>query len=122
MVTRQGPVKPMRAGTNASRSRRVTAAPQVRLAARPLSSRPRNAWWVYLLLCVDGSLYCGMTSGLHRRLMDHMAGRGSRYTRSRLPVLLVWRQPVATRADAARREAEIKKLKRPRKLALIARG
>jgi putative endonuclease len=78
--------------------------------------------WVYLLCCRDGSLYCGWTSDLDRRLAAHRSGRGSRYTASRLPVTLVLAQPVADRGAARREEARIKRLTRAEKLALVAAG
>ncbi|MGE5319397.1 MAG: GIY-YIG nuclease family protein [Hyphomicrobiaceae bacterium] len=80
------------------------------------------AWWVYMLHCADGSLYTGITTDLARRLAEHNgeAGLGARYTRSRRPVRLVYREPAANRAEAARREAAIKRLDRARKLALCA--
>jgi len=75
---------------------------------------------VYLLRCADGSLYTGWTTDVQRRLATHSAGRGARYTRSRLPVklALVIDQPDA--AAARREEARIKRLSRADKLALLA--
>jgi putative endonuclease len=77
------------------------------------------AAWVYLLRCADGSLYCGWTTDVPRRLDAHNAGRASRYTRSRLPVALAWSCAVADRTAARREEARIKSLPRAEKLALI---
>jgi predicted GIY-YIG superfamily endonuclease len=77
------------------------------------------AAWVYLLRCADGSLYCGWTSDLNRRLEAHAAGRASRYTRSRLPVALAAALPMPDRATARREEARIKRLPRAEKLALV---
>lgn len=77
---------------------------------------------VYLLRCRDGSLYCGWTSNIERRLAAHRAGRGSRYTASRLPVELALATPTADRSAARREEARIKRLTRAQKLALVARG
>ncbi|QNM97598.1 GIY-YIG nuclease family protein [Chitinimonas koreensis] len=76
-------------------------------------------WHVYLLRCGDGSLYCGVTNDLDARLAAHNAGRGARYTRSRLPVALAWSEPCADRSAAQKREAAIKKLDRPAKLRLL---
>jgi len=76
--------------------------------------------WVYLLRCADDSLYCGWTTDVERRLAAHAAGRGARYTRSRLPVALAAALPMADAATARREEARIKRLPRARKLALIA--
>jgi putative endonuclease len=76
--------------------------------------------WVYLLRCRDGSLYTGWTSDLDRRLARHQAGKGSRYTASRLPVELALALPMADRTAARREEARIKRLPRADKLALVA--
>lgn len=78
-------------------------------------------WWVYLLRCADGTLYAGITTDLERRLAEHNGeGPGARYTRSRRPVELVYAEPALNRAEAARREAAIKRLDRAQKLALCA--
>jgi putative endonuclease len=76
--------------------------------------------WVYLLRCRDGSLYCGWTTDVDRRLARHTAGTASRYTASRLPVELALAVPMADRTAARREEARIKRLTRPQKLALLA--
>lgn len=76
--------------------------------------------WVYLLRCRDGSLYCGWTSDLERRLAAHASGRASRYTASRRPVELAVALPMADRSAARREEARIKRLPRAAKLALLA--
>ena len=78
--------------------------------------------FVYLLRCRDGSLYCGWTSNLERRMAMHAAGRASRYTASRLPVELALATPMPDRAAARREEARIKRLTRSQKLALVAAG
>jgi putative endonuclease len=88
------------------------------IRARPA---PRSRWWVYLLRCRDGSLYAGATNDLQRRLAAHARGRASRYTRSRLPVVLVHSERARDRSAALRREAALKRLKRAEKLALVAR-
>ena len=81
-----------------------------------MSRRPA---FVYLLRCGDASLYCGWTFDIERRLSAHRAGRGARYTRSRLPlsVAAVLELPDAT--SARREEARIKRLSRREKLALL---
>ncbi len=76
--------------------------------------------FVYLLRCGDGSLYTGWTNNLPARLAAHRSGSGAKYTRSRLPVELVYAEECATRSEALRREAAIKRLPRAAKLALIA--
>jgi predicted GIY-YIG superfamily endonuclease len=95
-------------------------------------SRPRAAlgraraaggdWLVYMLRCRDGSLYTGITNNLDRRLAAHAAGTASKYTRSRLPVKLVYRERQAGRSLALKREAAIKRLDRRRKEQLITSG
>ena len=77
---------------------------------------------VYLLRCADGTLYCGWTTDLDRRVAAHNAGRASRYTRSRLPVALAWSAAQPDRAAAMREEARIKQLPRAEKLALVDRA
>jgi putative endonuclease len=76
--------------------------------------------FVYLLRCADGSLYCGWSTDPARRLSEHLAGAGARYTRSRLPVELVWTAECASRSEAMRREALIKRLPAARKRRLAA--
>ncbi len=80
-----------------------------------------TAGWccVYMLQCADGSLYCGWTNNLSRRLEQHQGGQAARYTRSRLPVTLVWAQSASDRSTAMREEARIKRLPRAAKLALM---
>ncbi len=82
----------------------------------------RSRWWVYLLRCRDGSLYAGATNDRARRVEAHASGRGSRYTRSRLPVALVHSERTADRSTALRREAALKRLTRAEKLELVARS
>ena len=74
---------------------------------------------VYILRCGDGTLYTGSTNDLPRRLRAHQAGRGAKYTRSRLPVELVYQEACADKSAALRREYEIKQLTRVQKLKLI---
>jgi putative endonuclease len=71
--------------------------------------------YVYILRCGDGSLYTGITTDLPRRIEQHQAGRASRYTRSRLPVALVWSGEVGSWSVALREERRIKALKRAEK-------
>jgi putative endonuclease len=76
-------------------------------------------WLVYILRCRDGSLYTGITNDLTKRLTAHAAGKASKYTRSRLPVRLVFQEPQQTKSGALKREAAIKKLPRQQKLELV---
>ena len=75
-------------------------------------------WEVYMLRCADGSLYTGTARDADRRAAAHNAGKGAKYTRSRLPAVLVYREPCRDRSEALRREAAIKRLTRAEKLAL----
>jgi putative endonuclease len=68
------------------------------------------AAFVYLLRCADGTLYCGWSTDPGRRLRQHQAGTASRYTRTRLPVELVYSREFASRSEAMREEARIKRL------------
>lgn len=77
---------------------------------------------VYILRCRDGTLYTGSTNDVEKRLRAHQSGHGAKYTRSRLPVCLVYQERAADKGAALRREAAIKKLSREQKLALIASG
>jgi putative endonuclease len=68
------------------------------------------AAFVYLLSCADGSFYCGWSTDPERRLRQHQAGSASRYTRTLLPVELVYAREFATRSEAMREEVRIKRL------------
>ena len=76
-------------------------------------------YFVYLLECADGSLYTGFTVDLERRVATHNAGKGGKYTRSRLPVRLVYSETYDTEHEARSREWHVKRLSRGQKLALI---
>jgi len=79
-----------------------------------------SAWFFYALRCADDTLYAGVTTDLARRVAEHNAGRGARYTAGRRPVRLVaaWRFP--NRGAAQRAEARFRRLPRARKLRLVA--
>ena len=77
------------------------------------------SWYVYILQCSDKSLYTGITNNKERRLNQHNAGKASKYTRTKLPVDMVYSEPAADRSTATKREIAIKKLTRLQKLALI---
>ena len=76
--------------------------------------------YVYLLRCGDDSLYCGWTTDLEARVEQHSLGRGAKYTRSRLPVKLVWYETFEDRHEALSREWHIKHMNRKQKLKLIS--
>lgn len=75
--------------------------------------------FTYILRCGDGSLYTGWTNDLEKRFAAHSAGKGGKYTRSRLPVELVYHEEHETKEDAMRREWAIKHMTRAEKLSLI---
>ena len=69
-------------------------------------------WFTYIVQCSDSTLYTGITNDLERRLEEHNSGeKGAKYTRSRRPVKLVYREKFTCRTDAARREAAIKNMR-----------
>lgn len=74
---------------------------------------------VYMLRCGDGSLYTGWTNDIKKRIETHQRGKGGKYTRSRLPVELVYSEDCESPTQARHREWEIKQLSREQKLALI---
>jgi predicted GIY-YIG superfamily endonuclease len=76
------------------------------------------SWWVYLLRCGDGTLYCGIALDVDVRLQQHTEGKGAKYTRGRGPLELVYREACTSRAEALRRERTIKRLPRRKKAAL----
>ena len=78
------------------------------------------AAFVYLLRCADGTLYCGWSTDPERRLRQHQAGTASRYTRTRLPVELVYLRELASRSEAMREEARIKRMPTADKRVLLA--
>lgn len=76
--------------------------------------------YVYILECDDGTLYCGWTTDLNNRIKTHNSGKGAKYTKSRLPVKLKYYEKFECKSDALKREHEIKKLTREKKLLLIS--
>ncbi|MDD5180480.1 MAG: GIY-YIG nuclease family protein [Gallionellaceae bacterium] len=75
-------------------------------------------WACYLLQCADGTLYCGITNDLEKRLAVHNAGEGAKYTRGRTPVRLAHVELCADKSAALKREMQIKTLSRAEKLRL----
>ena len=76
--------------------------------------------YTYIVECADGTLYTGWTNDLEKRVAAHNSGKGAKYTRARRPVRLRYYEEAATKAEAERREAAIKRLPRAEKDALIA--
>jgi putative endonuclease len=90
-------------------------------ARRQCSQPPdRSLPFIYILRCRDGSLYTGIAKNLVQRLERHRLGKASRYTRSRLPVILVWKRRLLTWGRALREEHRIKALTRAQKEALLS--
>jgi putative endonuclease len=82
-------------------------------------NKNEGGWFVYLLLCSDGSLYTGITNDLERRITQHNDGKGAKYTRSRRPVKLVYRKNCRDQSDALKQEHSIKKMSRDKKWQMI---
>ncbi len=76
--------------------------------------------YTYILRCADGTLYTGWTNDLEKRLLAHNDGSGAKYTRSRLPVKLVYYERYGTKEEAMSREWHIKRMTRPQKMKLIS--
>jgi predicted GIY-YIG superfamily endonuclease len=81
---------------------------------------PEDPWLLYILECNDRSFYTGVTNNLERRLKAHETGRASRFTRSRLPVRLVYSESCPGRTEALVRECAVKSLSRKAKEALVS--
>jgi predicted GIY-YIG superfamily endonuclease len=85
------------------------------------SSTPSSTerWFVYVARCADGTLYTGTALDVKARITAHNAGRGARYTRGRVPIVLCAKQRCASRGDALRLELAIKRLSREAKQGLL---
>src|ERR1700722_8366161 len=86
---------------------------------KPKARSSGEKWFVYIVRCADDSLYTGITKDVKRRRQQHNAGTASRYTRSRLPVKLVYQEAHPSQSSALKREAAIKIMTRRKKLAMI---
>ncbi len=76
-------------------------------------------YYFYLLKCSDDSIYAGICIDLEKRLNSHNSGKGAKYTRSRLPVEIVYSEQLENKSIALKREIEVKKWSRVKKLGLI---
>lgn len=76
-------------------------------------------YYVYIVRCSDNTLYTGSTNDIENRIATHNEGKGSKYTRSRLPVALKYSETLSSKSEALKREAAIKKLSRIEKIKLI---
>lgn len=80
---------------------------------------PEGTWWTYILYCVDGTLYTGITNNVYNRLEKHNKGQGAKYTRTRTPVFLVYQENHSNRSEASKKEYALKQLTRFEKIKLI---
>ncbi|MBD3379862.1 MAG: GIY-YIG nuclease family protein [Candidatus Omnitrophica bacterium] len=81
-----------------------------------------SKWHLYMIQCSDGTFYTGVTTDIARRIKEHNKadGKGSKYTRGRGPVKLVYKEEFLSKSEAFRREKEVKKLSRKTKISLFA--
>ena len=86
---------------------------------RGMKRKGRKDWTVYILRCGDGSLYTGIAKDVQARVKQHNEGRGATYTRTRLPVKLLYQQEGLTHSRALIREAQIKAMSRSKKEEII---
>ena len=79
-----------------------------------------SSYYVYIIECGDKTLYTGITTDVKRRFKEHASGKGGHYTRAKKVKRILYAKKVGTRSQALKREAEIKRLSRPKKLSLIS--
>ena len=89
-------------------------------AERAVPLSPRDAWFVYVARCADGTLYTGTARDVAARLAQHDRGKGARYTRGRGPLALLAKRRCRSRGDALRLELAVKALPRAEKEALAS--
>ena len=75
--------------------------------------------FAYMVRCYDGTLYSGYTIDLEKRLKAHNSGKGAKYTKTRLPVFLVYYEVFETKSEAMKREVALKKLTKIKKEQLV---
>src|ERR1700753_2908716 len=90
----------------------------IRMVKR-MKKRGKKEWSVYVLRCGDDSLYTGIAKDVNARLLKHQCGKGAAYTKTHLPVTLIYQENRMTRSAALIREAAIKRLPRSKKHALV---
>lgn len=76
-------------------------------------------WYVYILLCKDGSLYTGCSNNIEQRFSDHKNGKGGHYTRSHKPIKLVYQESFETQSEVLKREGQIKGWNREKKIRIL---
>lgn len=76
-------------------------------------------WFVYVLLCKDGSLYTGSTNNLEKRFSNHNNGKGGKYTRAHKPIKIIYSEKLSSQSEALKREMEIKSWSREKKIKIL---
>lgn len=79
----------------------------------------KKDWEVYMVECSDGTLYTGISNDVPKRVLTHNSGKGAKYTKTRLPVVLKWQKQCENRSEASKEEYKVKKLTKKQKLKLI---
>ena len=82
----------------------------------------QKSFYTYIVKCSDGTYYTGYTTDLEKRIAAHNSGKGAKYTRSRLPVTLIYHETYPSKEEAMSREWHIKRLSRIEKETLISNG
>lgn len=76
-------------------------------------------WYIYILLCSDGSLYTGSSPNPKERFQQHKSGKGGRYTRSHKPIKLLYAEKLESKSTALKRELQIKSWSRDKKISIL---
>lgn len=76
-------------------------------------------WYVYILLCSDGSFYTGVSNNPRQRFLDHKNGKGGRYARSHKPIKIIYLEKLPTKLLALKRERQIKGWDREKKIKIL---
>jgi len=87
--------------------------------SRSALSLPKGEYYVYILLCSDGSLYTGWSNNPNVRVIDHKSGKGGRYTRSHKPIKLLYTERLSSKSEALKRESQIKGWSRQKKIDIL---
>jgi putative endonuclease len=85
----------------------------------PSAAEPAPIWHLYLIECIDGSYYTGVTTDVERRFAQHLNGDGARYTRAHKPLRLLASRAVGTRSAALQAELAVKRLPKEAKLSAV---
>ena len=93
---------------------------QMQIKEKTASFKNAERWTVYILRCKDSTLYTGITKDIERRIKQHNNGKASKYTQTRRPVTVVYKEKKMGRANALVREAEIKQYSKGKKELLVS--